>query len=83
MEKAIADESQEVSLYNDSYIWLRLLKAQDTLVNVIKMPTRVSYAVQETHYYYRLETVSMGVSNTAEINGIMIEFSDELVDNEE
>ena len=47
------------------------------------MPTRVSYAVQETHYYYRLETVSMGVSNTAEINGIMIEFSDELVDNEE
>ena len=45
LEKLVIDESQEANVNNDSYIWLRLVKGMDTLINTTKMPVSAEYGV--------------------------------------
>ena len=47
------------------------------------MPVKAEYGVQETNKDYHQEIVSMGIENSAELNGLIIEFSDELVEHYE
>ena len=44
------------------------------------MPLETSYGVYETKQYYKIENVSMGVSHTAEFNGMSIEFAEEMIE---